>query len=292
MDISSVEPDRLEKFISSKIHPKLDAEVVFLPLESLFPLHNQPRKHFNSSSLEELSNSIKNYGLIQPIVVSPDPHKPSSYTIIAGERRWRACKHLNLGEVPCLILKAGDGKDHHEVALIENIQREQLTPLEEAECYQFLIKKYGYSHESLALKIGKSRTVITNALRLLLLPEAVKEELSMGTLSQAHARLLCSLDQKEKIINVLNLIKAKDLSVRQLEQLIKTMKGQKKKKDKSPYLDKNSSLNFRYISDQLKAIFGTKVSISEAGKDSKGLITIEYFDHEDLQRIIELMVNR
>ena len=264
--------------------------VEYLDVANLYPLENQPRKYFSQDALKELSSSIKQFGVLQPILVVPNQNGSVGYTIIAGERRWRASSAAGLKQVPCLILKGHHQTDLLEIALIENIQREQLSPLEEAECYKELIQRYGYSHETLSQKLGKSRSSISNILRLLSLPDSVRNDLKDGKISSGHAKILCSVSEDSKVTALSQLVKKRGLSVRQLEELVK--KPLTKHKKTPEITQRKEEPNLRYVSDQLKAVLGTKVSITKCSENVKGNIIIEYFDYEDLQRLTEIFLGK
>tara|TARA_B100000686_G_scaffold348382_1_gene439302 strand:+ start:770 stop:1618 length:849 start_codon:yes stop_codon:yes gene_type:complete len=236
----------------------------------------QPRKHFNKESLEELSNSIKEQGVIQPIVVRPDKSLEGKYEIIAGERRWLASQNAGLHEVPVVILDVDDVKSL-EFAIVENVQRQDLNPIEEAKGYQKLVNDFNYNHEKLSKFIGKSRSYIANSLRLLSLPDEVLSMVQQGSLSAGHARSLIglnnSLELAKKIIQ-------KKLSVRQSEVLVKQFRDKKFK-----LISKKDS-NILDLQKDLEEKTGLTVSINNK-KNNSGSITFEYRDLEQLDRLID-----
>ena len=232
----------------------------------------QPRKEFSKEKIQELAQSIKENGLIQPIIVRQSP--VIGYEILAGERRYRASIEAGLSEVPVIIKKLSD-QDMMVHSIIENLQREDLNPIEEAKAYQSLIDK-GYTHADIAEKMGKSRPYITNLVRLLTLPDFILTEVETGKLSQAHARLLIQLPLKEQK-NLLNRIQKEDLSVRQVEQLLKEEKNKKKSKEKNHFIKEEE--------ENLKKLLGLDVQIVLQKKEA-GKITISFHNQEEYQRFI------
>ena len=234
----------------------------------------QPRKEFSEEKIKELAQSIKENGLIQPIIVRQSP--VIGYEILAGERRYRASIAAGLSEVPVIIKKLSD-QDMMIHSIIENLQREDLNPIEEAKAYQSLIDK-GYTHAEIADKMGKSRPYITNLVRLLTLPDFILKEVETGKLSQAHARLLIQLPLKEQK-NLLHRIQKENLSVRQVEYLLKEEKNKKKKKDK----EKDHFI--KEEEENLKKLLGLDVQIVLQKKEA-GKITISFHNQEEYQRFI------
>ena len=232
----------------------------------------QPRKEFSKEKIQELAQSIKENGLIQPIIVRQSP--VIGYEILPGERRYRASIEAGLSEVPVIIKKLSD-QDMMVHSIIENLQREDLNPIEEAKAYQSLIDK-GYTHADIAEKMGKSRPYITNLVRLLTLPDFILTEVETGKLSQAHARLLIQLPLKEQK-NLLNRIQKEDLSVRQVEQLLKEEKNKKKSKEKNHFIKEEE--------ENLKKLLGLDVQIVLQKKEA-GKITISFHNQEEYQRFI------
>lgn len=232
----------------------------------------QPRKEFSEEKIKELAQSIKENGLIQPIIVRQSP--VIGYEILAGERRYRASIEAGLSEVPVIIKKLSD-QEMMIHSIIENLQREDLNPIEEAKAYQSLIDK-GYTHADIAEKMGKSRPYITNLVRLLTLPDFILKEVETGKLSQAHARLLIQLPLKEQK-NLLNRIQKEDLSVRQVEYLLKEEKNKKKSKEKDHFIKEEE--------ENLKKLLGLDVQIVLQKKEA-GKITISFHNQEEYQRFI------
>ena len=255
-----------------------------LKITDIEPNKEQPRKDFDKEKLSSLADSIKEYGLIQPLVVSEKSN--GRYVIVAGERRWRAAKAAGLKEVPVTI-KEYTKEEIAEIALIENLQREDLNPIEEALGYQSLLDDYNLTQEAVSKKLGKSRSAVANSLRLLSLDDEIKKLISVGKISSGHARAVLSLPTKEKRLLLAERIIAEDLSVRRAETLAKILQKepvQKEKKDSSPT---QYDLEMSKICERLSSKFGTKVTMSK-GKN-KRKIEIEYYNDKDLERIIDLL---
>lgn len=255
-----------------------------LKITDIEPNKEQPRKDFDKEKLSSLADSIKEYGLIQPLVVSEKSN--GRYVIVAGERRWRAAKAAGLKEVPVTI-KEYTKEEIAEIALIENLQREDLNPIEEALGYQSLLEDYNLTQEAVSKKLGKSRSAVANSLRLLSLDDEIKKLISVGKISSGHARAVLSLPTKEKRLLLAERIIAEDLSVRRAEALAKILQKepvQKEKKDSSPT---QYDLEMSKICERLSSKFGTKVTMSK-GKN-KRKIEIEYYNDKDLERIIDLL---
>ncbi len=252
-----------------------------LRITEIEPNKGQPRKNFNEDALEELADSIKQFGLIPPLVVQK---RDGYYEIIAGERRWRAAKKAGLKEVPVIIRDYTD-EEMMEIALIENLQREDLNPIEEAQAYKKLINDYKLKQDEIAEKVSKSRVAITNSMRLLKLSEKVQDMIVDEMISSGHGRALLALNDKKMQEELANRIFDEKLSVRETEQIVKALNNPKEKKNKEEYSD-----NFVYekIENEFKEIIGTNVSIKRKSQD-KGKIEIDYYSTEDLERIIDLM---
>ncbi|KGM96114.1 plasmid stablization protein ParB [Clostridium novyi A str. 4552] len=245
------------------------------------PNNNQPRKNFDEEKIIQLSESIKEHGIIQPLILQK---KDNIYSIIAGERRWRAAKKAGLKEVPAVIVELSD-KEILEVSLIENIQREDLNPIEEAIAYKKLIDEFKLTQDELSKRIGKSRTTITNCMRLLNLDSRAKGYLIDGVITEGHGRALLALDDKEIQYKMALEIIDKELSVRQTESIIKNMK-KKSAKGKEEQND-NIKPYYNDIENKLENLFNTKVVLRSKG--NRGKIQIEYYSEEDLQRIIDIL---
>lgn len=243
------------------------------------PNPHQPRKEFNEESITELSQSIKSCGLIQPILV--EESFDGGYVIIAGERRYRASKLANLSKIPVLIKNFSE-EDKIEIALVENIQREDLTPIEEAKAYKNLMDSLKINQEEVAKKVGKKRSTISNAIRLLNLPEDLQHSVNKGDLSAGHARALLSIEQPNIQRSLFNKIKEKRMSVRATEKMINDIGNSKKSNKKEEYRDPDiQSIEQKFID-----LFGTKVQLK--GNIDKGKIEITYFSKDDLSRIVDL----
>lgn len=249
-------------------------EVVTIKISQIEPNRNQPRRSFDEDALEELSQSIKEHGVLQPILVRPQIY--GGYQIVAGERRYRASRMAGLTEIPAIIKELSDSETM-QIALIENLQRRDLSDLEEAKGYQTLMDEYGFSQEDVARTVGKSRSAVANTLRLLGLPDDVKELLEQGKISAGHARALLAVDQDKQIKEATDKIIKEGLSVRQTEKLVKSMASAKPKKPAvqklSPYAEVELAL-----SDAL----GTKVTVTENKKKGGGTLNIEFYDPEEL----------
>jgi len=253
-----------------------------LKLNLIEPNSEQPRKNFDEESLQELADSIKQYGILQPLIVQK---KGNHYEIIAGERRWRAAKLAGITDVPVLI-REYDKQQTMEIALIENVQRADLNPIEEAQAFQQLIQEFHLTQEEIANRVSKNRATITNSMRLLKLDVRVQDMLADGKISSGHARALLGLEEGERQYQVAVKINEEKLSVRDVEKLVKMMNRppKEKKPEKGPDID----LIYRQVEDKLKSIMGTKVVINQKDKN-KGRIEIEYYSQEELERLIELM---
>lgn len=241
----------------------------------------QPRKYFDEEKIANLAQSIKEHGMVQPIVLRKED---DYYIIVAGERRWRAAKSIGIKEIPAIVMDLTD-KQVLEISLIENIQREDLNPIEEAVAYKKLLEEFGITQEELSNKLGKSRTAITNSMRLLNLDKRVRDYLIEGVITEGHGRAILGIDDKNKQNEIAQKIIDEGLSVRQVESLIRAMAETKKKSTKEPV---KQDYYMNHIKDRLEGYFGTKVSLAN-GKRNKGKIEIEYYSAEDLNRILELL---
>ncbi len=257
-----------------------DEGIRTLSLTSIVASSTQPRRHFDQETLTELATSIKGTGLIQPIVVR---QVGSEFEIIAGERRWRACKIAGLNEVPVVVRKLSD-KDAFAIALVENIQREDLNPLEEASAYRRLVDEFGFTQNELAETVGKSRSGVANTMRLLQLPEAVQKYVISGQLSAGHARSLIGFSKAESE-ELAELIVKHGYTVREAEELARESKdGEKKtfKKSKSKFRD---DVQTRNIAEELQRVLGTKVLLKD--RKGKGCIEIQYANYDVLQDVLD-----
>jgi len=248
------------------------------PIEEIKPNRSQPRKTFANDKLEELAASIREKGIIQPLVVRK---KSDHYELIAGERRWRAAQKAGLREVPVVIQNVSDGTAL-ELALIENIQREDLNAVEEAEAYQALLDNFTLSQEELARRVGKERSTVANSLRLLRLPAEIKRDVAEDRLSMGHARALLALDSPEQMKQGREEIVKKQLTVRQTEALVKKLKS-----SKAPRTARKPGPDLTDVIERLKRHFKTKVALRQAGRG--GRIEISFGTMEELTRIVELL---
>ena len=256
---------------------------VYLPISQVEPGLNQPRKNFDDEALEDLADSIREHGIIQPLTV----RRLSSgyYQIIAGERRWRAAKKAGLYEVPAVIIEADDRKVM-ELGLIENLQREDLNPMEEAEGYQVLLTDYGMTQEEVARRMGKSRPAITNALRLTALPPEVREMLIQGRLTAGHGRAVLMVEGTNAQVAFAEHIVEQELSVRQAEAAAKTFTLEPKKEKKAPTEDPNR-IYIAEVEKSLSGRLGRKVTITAGRK--KGRLELEFYDTDDLNELLDLL---
>ncbi len=253
-----------------------------MKLSLIVPNSAQPRKKFDEEQLQELSESIKKYGVLQPLLVQ---EKEQYYEIIAGERRWRAAALAGLQEVP-VVVRDYDKQRTMEVALIENLQREDLNPVEEAMAYQQLMEEFHLTQEEIAEKVAKSRTAITNTVRLLKLDPRVLDLLVEGGISSGHARALLALENGDLQMEAARKIMVEGLSVRNVERLVKKLAKPEEEKKKEPV--REDSFIYHDLEERMKTIMGTKVSINRKDKN-KGRIEIEYYSSEELERLVDLI---
>ena len=258
--------------------------LLYCGIEEIVPNRSQPRKHFDESKLEELATSIKEKGILEPLIVR---RVDEGYELIVGERRWRAAQKAGLKEVPVLVHEA-ERAEVLEISLTENLQRENLNPVEEAEGFKRLIDEFGLNQEKLAARVGKDRATIANALRLLKLPSDVIEQLIQNRITSGHARAILSLETKEKQRELCQRIIQQGLSVRQAEALAR--QWSEKPKKTGAFEKKRGELEsqLKSLQDALRRQLGTKVQITPKGK--RGKIEIEYYSFEDLERIVEAIL--
>lgn len=262
-----------------------DSGVVTLRLSEIKPNHEQPRKYFDEGALMELSESIREHGVLQPLIVRP--LLGGEYQLIAGERRYRAAMLAQVATVPVIIREFSD-MQAMEVALVENLQRRDLNPIEEGEGYKALAEQFSLTQAEIAKKVGKSRSAVANAMRLTELPDEVKEEVSSGSLSMGHARALLSLEESELIVKAASEVISKELSVRQTEQMVSKMQSTAQNKT----IDKPIVNSFyKELEIALENTWGRKVRISPSGED-KGSITVDYLSREDLVEITERITGK
>ena len=252
-----------------------------IKLSLIEPNSGQPRKDFNSELIQELADSIKKYGVLQPLLVQK---KDEHYEIIAGERRWRAAKEAGLKEVP-VVIREYTKQQSMEIALIENVQREDLNPIEEAMAYQQLMQEFELTQEEIAERVSKSRVTITNSMRLLKLDKRVQEMLIQGLITGGHARALLALEDGEQQYQISLKIVSEKLSVREVEKLVKALgKPKKNTKEKEAEEEKDLSFIFRDLEERMKQAMGTKVVINKRDRN-KGKIEIEYYSKAELDLI-------
>lgn len=255
---------------------------MLIPLNEIRNNNNQPRKAFDNDKIAELTESIKTHGIIQPLILRKSDD--GLYVIVAGERRWRAAKMAGLKDVPAIVMELSE-KDVLEISLIENIQRQDLNPIEEASAYKKLLSDFNLTQEDLSKRIGKSRTAITNTMRLMNLDIRVQQYIIEGIIAEGHGRALLGIKDKEIQYELSQKVIDENLSVRELERLVKRILEGKTAEEK----ETNNELNpyYKEIKNQLQSYFGTKVNISN--KNNKGKIEIEYYSEDDLQRILDII---
>ncbi|HKE15325.1 MAG TPA: ParB/RepB/Spo0J family partition protein [Kofleriaceae bacterium] len=257
------------------------------PVEEIHPSPNQPRKRFADGELDELAQSIRAHGVIQPLIVRA--RAGGGFILIAGERRWRAAQRAELLEVP-VVVQDVSSRDSFERALVENLQRSDLNPIEEAEAYQRLVGEHGYTQEQVAERVGKERSTVTNSLRLLKLPSGVREKVEEGVLTMGHARALLGLDSVSEIEVVSRQVVSKGLSVRATEALVRQrLAGAKAKAAPKPA---RKSASVRDVENRLTKTLGAQVNLHEGKKGKGGHIEIRYADLDDLDRLLERLLRR
>ena len=273
--LSALIPD-----ISTEIDKK---DIITIDLKNIYPNQDQPRRVFDEEKIKILSESIKNYGVLQPIVLKPDDK--GKYMIIAGERRYRASKLARKSDIPAVI-KDIPMKDIMEIALIENLQREELNPIEEALAYRSLIKNYEVTQEEISEAVGKSRPHITNTLRLLNLPQKIMDMIDQGQITAGHGKALLRVNDENLQLELANKVIAEELSVRATEALAKKICEDNIKE--VPKKSKEKDVFIVDVEEKLRNIFGTKVNISKVNK--KGKIEIEYYNEDDLNNIVSMLL--
>lgn len=262
--------------------------VIYVDINDIKPNSAQPRMVFDEAKLQELAGSIKSNGVIQPLIVR---ESNNGYELVAGERRWRASRLAGLSSVPCII-RNFDDRQNAIVAIIENMQREDLNPIEEAKGLKSMTEKYGFTQEQVSSSLGRSRTYIANSIRLLKLPQDIQDYVSSGQMSAAHGRTIINIPDKVKQKEVADKIIRNDLSVRATEKLAEKIKDElrperKKRKRKSDQPEGQVPAEIKAVESELKTLFGTKVNIK--GDEKKGRIEIEYYSLEELNRLIDLL---
>ncbi len=252
-------------------------------ISKIEPNREQPRRHFEEDALLELADSIKQFGVLQPLLVQK---KGDFYEIIAGERRWRAAKLAGIKEVP-VIIKDYTKQEIVEIALIENIQRENLNPIEEAMAYKRLLTEFNLKQDEVAERVSKSRTAVTNSMRLLKLDDKIQQMIVDDMISTGHARALLAIEDKEEQYNLATRIFDEKLSVREVEAIIRQMKNPKVPKEKKVI---ENSFIYKDLEEKMISVIGTKVSVNQKGK-GKGKIEIEYYSDAELERIFDLLMS-
>lgn len=282
-DKKSVKPANVNKSSSNNTDESLKSGEQMMKINKVEPNRDQPRKKFEEDALLELADSIKQFGVLQPLLVRK---RDDYYEIIAGERRWRAAKMAGIKEVP-VIIKDYTEQEIVEIGLIENIQRENLNPIEEAMAFKKLLEEFNLKQDEVAERVSKSRTAVTNSMRLLKLDERVQQMIVDDMISTGHARALLAIDDKEQQYELANKIFDEKLSVRETEKLVKDIKNPKKEKVKKPV---ENLLVYKNLENRMKEVMGTKVSISSKGK-GKGKIEIEYYSDDELERMYEMIMS-
>lgn len=282
--LDSMIPEKVKKNISKEsinVEENVSRETL-VNINEIEPNKGQPRQNFDEDTIQELADSIKQYGIIQPLILQK---RDNFYFIIAGERRWRAARLAGLKTVPAII-KDYSPQEIMEIALIENIQREDLNPIEEAIAYQNLIKEFNLKQDEVAERVSKSRVAVTNSMRLLKLDKRVQQMLIDGMISNGHARALLSIEDIELQHQVAQKVFDEKLSVRDTEKTIKSIQNKEKAKEETA-VTKEDSFIYKELEEKIKKIIGTKVYIKKKAKNN-GKIEIEYYSYDELERIIEL----
>ena len=274
--LSALIPDEVEENVDKNL---------YISINKIKSDSDQPRKAFDSEKIVELTESIKTHGILQPLILRKESQ--DQYIIVAGERRWRAAKMAGLQEVPAIIMDLSD-RDILEISLIENIQRQDLNPIEEAMAYKKLLNDFKITQEELSKRIGKSRVAISNTIRLINLDSRVQQYLIEGIISEGHGKALLAIENADLQCEIAQQVIDEKLSVRQLEKLVKKINESKNEQE----IDNSRNSNninpyYKEIRDQLQNYFGTKVNISN--KKNKGKIEIEYYSEDDLQRILDII---
>ena len=282
-DNKSMKSVTSEKTVESKEDAAAKSGVQVMKINAVEPNRDQPRKNFDEDALLELSDSIKQFGVLQPLLVRK---RKDYYEIIAGERRWRAAKLAGVKEVP-VIEKEYTDQEILEIGLIENIQRENLNPIDEAIAYKRLLEEFNLKQDEVAERVSKSRTAVTNSMRLLKLSDKVQQMIIDDMISTGHARALLAIDDPELQYTLANKIFDEKLSVRETEKLVKEIKNPKKPKEKKPVAN---SFIYQDLEEKMKSVFGTKVSIASKGK-GKGKIEIEYYSDDELEHLFDMMMS-
>ena len=263
-----------------------NAQGTYVKITKVEPNREQPRKNFDEDALQELADSIKQYGIVEPLIVQD---RNTYYEIIAGERRWRAAKLAGLKEVPVIVRNYTE-QEIVEISLIENIQREDLNPIEEAQAYRRLLTEFNLKQDEVAERVSKSRTAVTNSMRLLKLCDEVQQMIIDDMITTGHARALISIEDAEQQYTIAQKVFDEKLSVRDVEKLVKNLNKPEKPK-KEPVEDKALEAVYQDLEEKLKQSLGTKVSIASRG-DGAGKLEIEFYTHDDLEKITDLLTGR
>ncbi len=263
-----------------------NAQGTYVKITKVEPNREQPRKNFDEDALQELADSIKQYGIVEPLIVQD---RKTYYEIIAGERRWRAAKLAGLKEVPVIVRNYTE-QEIVEISLIENIQREDLNPIEEAQAYRRLLTEFNLKQDEVAERVSKSRTAVTNSMRLLKLCDEVQQMIIDDMITTGHARALISIDDPEQQYTIAQKVFDEKLSVRDVEKLVKNLNKPEKVK-KEPVTDKALEAVYQDLEEKLKQSLGTKVSIASKG-DGVGKLEIEFYTHDDLEKITDLLTGK
>lgn len=263
-----------------------NAQGIYVKITKVEPNREQPRKNFDEDALQELADSIKQYGIVEPLIVQD---RKTYYEIIAGERRWRAAKIAGLKEVPVIIRNYTE-QEIVEISLIENIQREDLNPIEEAQAYRRLLTEFNLKQDEVAERVSKSRTAVTNSMRLLKLCDEVQQMIIDDMISTGHARALITIEDPEQQYTIAQKVFDEKLSVRDVEKLVKNLNKPEKIK-KEAVADKALEAVYQDLEEKLKQSLGTKVSIASKG-DGSGRLEIEFYTHDDLEKITDLLTGR
>lgn len=282
-DNKSMKSVTSEKTVESKEDAAAKSGVQVMKINEVEPNRDQPRKNFDEDALLELSDSIKQFGVLQPLLVRK---RKDYYEIIAGERRWRAAKLAGVKEVPVIVKEYTD-QEILEIGLIENIQRENLNPIEEAIAFKRLLEEFNLKQDEVAERVSKSRTAVTNSMRLLKLSDKVQQMIIDDMISTGHARALLAIDDPELQYTLANKIFDEKLSVRETEKLVKEIKNPKKTKEKKVM---ENAFIYQDLEEKMKGVFGTKVSIASKGK-GKGKIEIEYYSDDELEHLFDMMMS-
>ncbi len=263
-----------------------NAQGTYVKITKVEPNREQPRKNFDEDALQELADSIKQYGIVEPLIVQD---RKTYYEIVAGERRWRAAKLAGLKEVPVIVRNYTE-QEIVEISLIENIQREDLNPIEEAQAYRRLLTEFNLKQDEVAERVSKSRTAVTNSMRLLKLCDEVQQMIIDDMITTGHARALISIDDPEQQYTIAQKVFDEKLSVRDVEKLVKNLNKPEKVK-KEPVTDKALEAVYQDLEEKLKQSLGTKVSIASKG-DGAGKLEIEFYTHDDLEKITDLLTGK